>query len=149
MKCVVFKIYSLFNREEKWKFFLLLSAMFFVGIIEAAGIASIMPFMAVVANPQAVHTNKFLQYVYHRLGFSTVNEFLVLLGFSIFFVILISNASKAFVLRLELRFVHMRLYHLSRRLFYSYLTQPYVYFINQNTSIMGKNILQEVSKFTH
>jgi ABC-type multidrug transport system fused ATPase/permease subunit len=108
-----------------------------------------MPFMAVVSNPGVVATNRYLSWLYHSLGFSSINNFLIFLGVLFFFILLLSNAFKALVLWLELNFVHFRLFTISRRLFFRYMSQPYVFFLGQNTAILGKNILQEVSKFSH
>ena len=46
-----------------------------------AGVASIMPFMAVVANPEVVENNKYLLWAYLTFGFNSLNSFLVFLGF--------------------------------------------------------------------
>jgi len=42
------------------------------------------------------------------------------------------------------RFSWMRNYSISRRLLRNYLFQPYSFFLNQNSSLLGKNILSEV-----
>jgi len=143
------KIFSLLDRQERRQFFWLMFAIVIVGLIDVAGVASIMPFMAVVSSPEIVENNHYLFWCYQALGFTSVNSFLVFLGFLVFFVLLLSNTVKALVLFLELRFVHLRLYSLSRRLLFRYLARSYTFFLNQNTSVLGKNILQEVSKFTH
>ncbi len=143
------KISSLLTSKDKRQLLFLTFVIFIVALVEVCGIASIMPFMAVVANPEVIESNRYIALVYHRLGFSSTNQFLVFLGIVVFFIILMSNALKALCLWLELRFIHFRLYEISRRLLFSYLSRPYVYFLNQNTSILGKNILQEVSLFTH
>jgi ATP-binding cassette, subfamily B, bacterial PglK len=143
------KIYSLLSIKERKQFFLLVFVVILVGLIEVAGIASIMPFMAVVANPEVVESNRYLYWAYQFLGFTSTNDFLVFLGFLVFLTLLVSNTIKTFALYFELNFIHFRLYSLSRRLLFGYLSQPYVYFLNRNTAVLGKNILQEVSKFTH
>lgn len=146
---IVTKIFSLLSKQERRQFIRLAVAIVAVGIIEVAGIASIMPFMAVVSNPEVVEKNHYLYWAYQTFDFTSVTSFLISLGFLVFFIILLSNSFKALVLWLELKFIHFRLYNLSRRLFFSYLSKPYIFFLNQNTSIMGKNILQEVSEFSH
>lgn len=146
---LVKKIFSLLNGHERRKFLYLTTAMVAMGLIEVAGIASIMPFMAVVANPVVIEKTHYLSWAYQALGFASTNTFLIFLGLLVFFTLLVSNAIKALVLWLELNFIHFRLYSLSRRLLFSYLSQPYVFFLEQNTAILGKNILQEVSKFSH
>ncbi|WP_224981906.1 ABC transporter ATP-binding protein [Geomonas agri] len=143
------KIHALLTKEERRRFIFLVLFMIVMGLIDVAGIASIMPFMAVVANPKVIETNVYLSWAYHGFGFTSTTRFLISLGFVVFFTLLASNAMKAFVLYFELNFVHLRLYSLSRRLLESYLNQPYVYFLGQNTAVLSKNILQEVSKFCH
>lgn len=143
------KIILILNKKERRLLFWLSLAIIAVALIEVAGIASIMPFMAVVANPDVVEKNRYLHMVYHAVGFSSVDSFLVSLGCLVFITILTSNALKAMVLWFELNFIHFRLYSISRRLLFRYLSQPYVFFLNQNTAILGKNILQEVSEFSH
>jgi len=146
---IIKKIYGILSKKERKQFIWIVLIVVSVGIIDVAGIASIMPFMAVVANPDMVETNRYLHLVYVTLGFVSLNNFLVFLGFVVFFVLLLSNGIKVLALYFELNFVHHSLYSLSRRLLSSYLSQPYVFFLGQNTAVLGKNILQEVSKFTH
>lgn len=149
MLSILKRIYSLLDKKERRNFFSLILLMVIMGLIDVAGIASIMPFMAVVANPVVVEKNRYLSLAYQTLGFASTTNFLIFLGLLVFFTLLASNAMKALVLWAELRFVHFRLCSLSKRLLYSYLCQPYVFFLGQNTAILGKNILQEVSKFCH
>lgn len=143
------KIISVLTKQERRQLLWLSSVAILVALVEVAGVASIMPFMAVVSSPEVVKTNRYFYWAYQVLGFSSVNSFLVFLGFLVFFIILLSNIIKALVLRFELNFVHFRLYSISRRLLFSYLSQPYVFFLKQNTAVLGKNILQEVSQFAH
>jgi len=48
----------------------------------------------------------------------------------------------------EARFTSMRNFSISRRLLSTYLHQPYVFFLNKNTTELGKNILSEVVQVT-
>ena len=143
------KIYSVFDAKEKKQFFLLVVAMILVAMIEVAGIASIMPFMAVVTNPEVVQTNRFLFWVYDFLGFSSTTNFLIFLGVVVFVFILLSNVFKVLSLFLQLRFTHYRVYKLSQRLLFKYLNQPYIFFLNLNTAVLGRNILSEVNQFVN
>ena len=146
---VIKKIFSLLDRNERKQFLWLVLAVFVVAIIEVIGIASVMPFMAVVTNPEVVQTNRYLSWAYDFLGLDSVNSFLILLGVLVFIVIVLSNVFKSLALFLQLRFFHFRLYKLSQRLLFKYLSQPYIFFLNQNTAVLGRNILSEVNQFAH
>ena len=52
---------------------------------------------------------------------------------------------RAFTVYLKIRFVQNCDYNIGKRLTEAYLHQPYVWFLNQNSSELGKNILSEVS----
>ncbi|MBJ6749822.1 ABC transporter ATP-binding protein [Geomonas sp. Red421] len=143
------KILSLLTKHDRTLLCWLILSMAVVSLIDVAGVASIMPFMAVVGNPEVINSNDKLFKLYKFTGAKTTNDFLLILGGLVFVVIIFSNSVKALVLKYQLKFVHFRLYSVSRRLLYSYLLQPYTFYMNQNAAILCKNILQEVSLFCH
>jgi ATP-binding cassette, subfamily B, bacterial PglK len=149
MFSVTKKILSLLTRKERRQLFWLSMAILITALTEVAGIASIMPFMAVVGNPEVVETNQWISWVYQKGEFTSRNNFLIFLGFSVLFIIIVSNTVRAATTWLELKFVNNRNYSLSQRLFSQYLKSPYTFFLNQNTQILGKNLLQEVAHFIH
>jgi ATP-binding cassette, subfamily B, bacterial PglK len=142
-------IFSLLIGRERRQLVWLSLAIVVMGLVEVAGIASLMPFMAVVGNPEVVEKNQWLSWIYTAGSFSSTNRFLVFLGFLALFVIVASNACKAATTYFELRFINGTAYSLSRRMFFRYLTQPYAFFLNQNTQELGKNLLYEVFQFVN
>ena len=80
------------------------------------GVASIMPFMAVLANPEIIETNAMLNAVYQaagqHLGIATTEQFLFALGMLAF---------KALTTYAQLRFTLMREYSIGKRLVEGYL----------------------------
>jgi ABC-type bacteriocin/lantibiotic exporter with double-glycine peptidase domain len=116
------------------------------GLIEVAGIASIMPFLALITKPSLLETNKYLNWFYTTLNFQSANRFLIFVGIVVFIILIVSNVLVFLTMWGSERFSWMRTYTLSRRLLSSYLYQPYVFFLNRNTSILGKNILSEVQQ---
>jgi ABC-type bacteriocin/lantibiotic exporter with double-glycine peptidase domain len=126
---------------------LLLPALIVVGIVETLGIASITPFLALVAQPQAPQDmHPVLRSLYDGIGFSNGNSFLIFLGSMAMVAIVLSNAFSAFVVYLIHRFGLLQNHRLQARLFERYLTQPYAKFATRNTSELGKNIAIEVGE---
>ena len=123
---------------------LLLMAMVLVtGFLQMVGVASIMPFMSVAANPDVVETNRYLGLAYELLGFNDVTRFLYFLGLVVFIALMISIGFKALTSYAQVRFTEMRNYSLSRKLMAAYLRQPYDWFLNRNSADLGKTILSE------
>jgi len=116
-----------------------------MGLLDTAGVASIMPFMAVLANQQLVQTNSALSLLYSALGFSDLQHFLFALGMLVFVTLVASLAFKAVTTYAQLRFVLMREHAIARRLVAGYLHQPYSWFLNRHSADLGKNVLSEVN----
>ncbi|SFC96127.1 ABC-type bacteriocin/lantibiotic exporter, contains an N-terminal double-glycine peptidase domain [Thiohalospira halophila DSM 15071] len=140
------KLRDLLDARERRNAVLLFGMMLVMGLLEAVGIASVMPFISVVSNPGVVETNEYLNAVYTSLGFTSTDAFLLFLGGGVFVLVVGSLAFKALTNWAMARFTHMRNYTLSSRLLRGYLGQPYSFFLNRHSSDLGKSVLSEVGQ---
>ena len=124
----------------------LLCMILTMALLDAVGVASIMPFIAVLANPQLVETNALLAKVYETFNFTSTNLFLFSLGLLVFILLVLSLSLKAVTNYAQLRYTLLTEYSLGRRLVEGYLRQPYSWFLNKNSAVLGKNVLSEVSE---
>ncbi len=146
MKTLI-KISNLLSKDERRRAFFILIMVLFMALLDALGVASIMPFIAVLTNPDLIETNIIINKVYKYLNAFGVNsnqEFLFILGFFVFFILVFSLIFKAFLTYLQLRFTSMCEYGLSKRMTESYLNQPYSWFLSRHSADLGKTILSEV-----
>ena len=111
------KLHDLLGPRERRVALLLLGMILVLGLMEMAGVGSIMPFVAVLTDPQIVETNRYLSTVYNWLAFATPQEFLFFLGIFVFAVALISTVFKAMTNWLTVRFIRQERFVLSIRLF--------------------------------
>lgn len=116
-----------------------------MGVLAVAGVASIMPFMAVVGNPDIVSENRWLRMAYDRLGFQSTDGFLFGLGILTLLVIAISNGTGAFNAWVVARFQNGLVHEVSCSLFEKYLDQSYAFYLGRNSSALVKNVLSEVA----
>lgn len=142
------KLRQIFTRREKLQILVLLVAILVMSFTQALGIASVLPFIGLVMEPNLVFENNWLFMVYETLNFTSVSRFIIFTGIVMFTLIVISNAVSAVATWMNLHFVWMNNHRLSHRLFKKYLSMPYAYFINQNSSDLSKNILNEVNQLT-
>ena len=143
------KFFDLLTKQERKNAVFLLVMILIMALLDALGVASIMPFIAVLATPELLETNVFLKTIYNfsnSLGIKTVEQFLFLLGLLVLVILVSSLAFKAFVTYAQLRFALMREYSVGRRLVEGYLHQPYSWFLSRNSADLGKNILSEVNE---
>ena len=138
------KIRDLLDARERRNAVILFVMMLFMGLFEVIGVVSIMPFIAVLAKPDVVHTDNYLSTMYQFLGFSSTNNFLLFLGVMLFVLVVGSMAFRALTKWAAVRYVQMRNYSLSCRLLQGYLERPYSFFLNRHSADLGKTVLSEV-----
>lgn len=140
------KLSDLLLPHERRLCILVFCLMLLVAAVEVVGIASIFPFMGLLANPQSIHTNKFLAWLYRWIEPGSQESFLFMLGIGVFVLLVGSLALKAFGFNVQVRFAMMRNYSIGCRLVRAYLFQPYQWFLNRHTSDLSRIVLSEVSQ---
>jgi ABC-type multidrug transport system fused ATPase/permease subunit len=118
-------------------------------LLDMMGVASIVPFVAILSNPSLIETNSILITLFKILntfGITTIQEFFFILGILVFLLLIISIAVKAFVSYLQLNFTNMLEVSIGKRLIEAYLSQPYSWFLTRHSADLGRTILSEVNQ---
>ena len=142
------KLLFLLTPPERKRAGLLMGMILLMAFLDVLGVASILPFVAVLANPELVQTNVALNTAFinsRHIGIYNLEHFLFALGLLFFVLLITSLAFKALTIYAQTRFGLMSEYRISKRLVESYLHQPYSWFLNRHSADLGKNILSEVS----
>ena len=142
------KIFELLTPSERKKSYLLLLLIIVMALLDTIGIASILPFMTLLTNPELLETNIVLIELYkiaNKFGINEIGEFVLILGVFTFALLILSLTVKAITTYAQLRFTLMREFSIGKRLVEGYLRQPYSWFLSKNSSNLGKTILSEVS----
>jgi ABC-type multidrug transport system fused ATPase/permease subunit len=146
---VVRKILDLFEPRERWTLVGLFGLMVLVALVQTIGVASIMPFMSLVANPGMITENKWMRWFYDTVGFESTRDSLFYAGLLLLGIMAFSNASAALQQWLILRFTWRKHHRMSVRLLNQYLGEPYTFYLRQNTVGLATNILAEVREFVN
>ena len=142
------KLIYLLTPQERKKKYLLVLMILLMALLDMLGVASILPFMVVLTNPDISQTNAIMNYIFqiaNSFGIETNQQFLIALGILVFIILSLSLSFKALTFYFQLRFVAMLEYSIGKRLVEGYLNQPYSWFLNRNSVDLGKNILSEVA----
>lgn len=145
MKTVI-KLLELLSPDERAQAMFLLVVIVLMALLDTVGVASIMPFMAVLSNPELIQSNEILAVAYTTLGFTSTRSFLFFLGLIVFLFIVASLIFKSFATYLQVRFALMREHSIGRRLVEGYLHQPYSWFLNRHSAELETTILSEVNQ---
>lgn len=141
------KFLFLLSPNERKYSIILLFMILIMALIDMIGVASILPFITVLINPEIIERNIFLNFMYQKsnvFGVETSQQFLFALGILVFIILVISITFKALTSYLVLRFTQMLEFTISKRLVEGYLNQPYSWFLNRHSADLGKSILSEV-----
>ena len=143
------KTLSLLNPHERRNGILVLLLVIGMALLETVGIASVMPFLAVLGNPEMLDTNIVLIWLFNiakGAGIKSPDDFLILLGIGAFLLIVVSASYKIITHYIMNQYIEMRRHSISSRLLQNYLRQPYAYFLNRHSSEMSSAILSEVDQ---
>ena len=113
------KFLYLLTPQERRRASLLLLMITIMAILDMVGVASILPFMAVLTNPSLIETNFLLNTIFEAsnlFGVENYQQFLFFLGVVVFITLLISLSFKALTTYVQIRFVQMREYSIGKRL---------------------------------
>lgn len=139
------KLYDLLEPADRKGMWFLLVLTLAMAILDTVGIASVMPFISVLNNPDVVQTNPYLAAAYTWLGFSDDREFLFVLGLGTFVLLMTSVVFRSITLWAQLRFTNYGIHKTACRMVSTYLNQPYTWFLNRHSADLGTRVLSEVT----
>ena len=95
------KFLYILTPDERKSAVLLLLMILIMAFLEMLGVMSILPFMAVVVDPNIIETNFILNSIFHKtkvIGVESKKEFILILGLFVFFILVFLFRSKHFFL---------------------------------------------------
>lgn len=146
MKKSIKKILAILSPQHRRQFYRLLVVMVVMGVLEVAGIGSILPFIAAVANIDMVLENRYAHAVYEGLGFGNSESFVIFLGTVVLVLLITRGLFFALANWLMSRFTFSWRQQLSEQLLARYLAQPYPYFLTRNTLELKRKVCSEAER---
>jgi ATP-binding cassette, subfamily B, bacterial PglK len=138
------RMLELMSPAERRRLWWLTPVLTLNALMQVVGIASVMPFMALIASPDSIQDQPLLRWMYALFPFGSDVAFMVFIGVLVLVALVASNGFAALTQMLVLRYSWDMNHTLSVRMLRTYLYKPYAYFLNQNTAGLAKNILGEV-----
>lgn len=146
---IIRNIYAILNREQKRR--LVLMQMFFVlsALVQVVGIASVAPFIGIIANPDSIQTNKVLFWLYEKGGFDNNADFIFYFAILSITMIVISNATNALTLWVQLKFSIYLGSSLQRQLYEKFICQNYLFHKTHNYNKLIAIISTDAPRFIY
>jgi len=113
-----------------------------------SGVAAILPFFTVLADPGSVDHSAILRFLYNATGFADKRSFVIALGVAFAALVLLANAVNLLGALAMNRFAFQvgNAFHVA--LFSEYMSRGYGFHARTNTSTLASNVLHETGRVT-
>lgn len=144
---LLLKIIRLLNRREKIQCVIVIGLFFVTSLLEVAGLGFIFLYVKLILEPAQLQTIPPLLWLYDISGLKHV-YFMALLGLALMLLLGVKTIMALLCAWASFRFSLARMAGFSSDLFRIYLAKDYRYFLNQNSSGLKQNLLDEVQNST-
>ena len=92
------QLFSILTPKQRRQYFVLQFLVVAMAIVEIIGIASILPFMALVGDMSLINKEANLSYLYQLSGTSSETQFILILGIGVLVMLFISASVSMFTI---------------------------------------------------
>jgi ATP-binding cassette subfamily C protein len=122
------------------KLFGVLGLILFNGLLQLVGVSSVFPFFALAAAPDRIRNSKIGGHLLHYLPPMSTNHLLVLAGCFAIAMLVFASVGSLLSENLRIRYAYGFCHWLRGRLFESYASQPYAFFLRRNTAELNQRL---------
>ncbi|TYQ25771.1 ABC transporter ATP-binding protein [Pseudanabaena sp. UWO310] len=138
------KTLYLFSDREKIQIGIIFLMMLIGAGLETISVGLIPPFVALLGNPEIIEQKQVLSWLYHQLGASSHQIFLLWVSIALLCMYLFKNAYLAILTYWQYYFLYKKQIALSSRLLKSYLNSPYTFHLQRNSADLVRNVTAEI-----
>ena len=133
--------------QDRMALALVLAAAVVMALLEAVGIATILPFMQLVADPGMIEDKAWLRWIYDALGFTSTRQMLLWAGATALLLYTTAALFTLFTTWMIQRTVWSIAHRISMRLVDSYSRLPYEFFHTNSPPELIKKTVVDVNAF--
>ncbi|MDF2234567.1 ABC transporter ATP-binding protein [Albimonas sp. CAU 1670] len=140
---------DLLDARERRIFWVVLGLSILAGFANMVGVASVIPFLAVLASPEAADPSGGLGRIAQALGLGEARPSLLALGALVAVCYALAIAVRVATVYVLRRFCAMRVHTIGVKLLGRQLRQPYPWFLGRHSADLVKSTLAEVEYMVH
>ncbi len=141
-------IFSFFTQKDKNKFILITLFTIFLSLVEVIGVGAIMPFISVASDPSLIVSNKYYNYIYTHLHFTTFSDLIFISGFLLIAYYIFRCGINILYMYVLNRYCEYFSYNMASHIFNNYLRINYKDFCQQKTSSISKMLVTEMANLS-
>jgi ABC-type multidrug transport system fused ATPase/permease subunit len=145
---ILARIWQLLNARQRRRLAFLQLVSIAMAFSTVGGIAAVVPFFTVLADPTSIDHSRLLHWAYGSLGFATHAAFIAALGLGFIVIILVSNLVNllGFLAMSRFAFEIGDAFHIA--LFEEYLHRDFRFHLQANSATLASNVLHESARLT-
>ncbi len=141
------KITYVFDKKQKRQACFLLIKIVIGALFELLGVTAVLPFISLALSPNAINKNAYMSAIYDALGLDDPRLFLILLAGALIAIYVVKNIYLVYMNYSIYRFTYYNQRKLGYKLLRCYLSQPYAFFLKNNSAELTQNINTDVVQF--
>ena len=142
------ELFRLLTPSQRKRFYVLQILVTLVAILEIFSVASIIPFMALVADMNQLQEDGFIAQVYQSSGITSETQFMFLMGLCVLTILIISSFISIFTIWKLSMFAFSIGSEIADRLYTYYLRQDWLFHSEGSSAQLTKKIATETARVT-
>jgi len=138
---------SLLNRNQKWHGIIIVILLLINSFLDVFTIASVLPLVVLLLNPQFILSNKFLKSIYDIIGFNSSTDFFIAATCIVIVLFIIKNIVSYLIFHYQSKYAFSVSARLSKNMIDHFYTLPYLTITNSDTSIYLNRIVNIPASF--
>jgi len=142
-------LFSLLTTSQRKRFYLLQILVILMALSQIAGVASIIPFMALIADLNQLQQDTFIAQVYAASGLNSESQFVFWLGLSVLIMLFLASIISMYTTWRISIFANKIGVEIADRLYTHYLKQDWLFHASGSSAQLTKKIATECLRVNH
>jgi HlyD family secretion protein len=142
------QLFNLLSPKQRKNFYYLQGLVIVMAVMEIVGVASIVPFMALIGDISQLQKDSIFGNLFLASGVTSEFRFVLLVGFIVLMMLITASLISIFTIWRITKFAHNTGAELADRLYSHYLMQDWLFHASGNSSNLTKKIATETPRTT-
>jgi ATP-binding cassette subfamily B protein len=134
------------DQKEKRRFLLVLGGTFFVGLLETISIGSLVGYLLIISEPEILLSKIEIKFIHSVLSNLDYKDLIIYSSITLVLIFIFKNIIQIFFHYMEINFIKTIQIKFTKSIFQIFLLKPYIFHVNQNSSISINTILNETKR---
>lgn len=140
-------MFQIFEKKQKRQLIWLLLAIIAGAGVELVSISSVLPFVEMITDPDAMMDDQYVRFVSDVTGITQFSSLVILMCGLIITLFVIKNIYVVFLSNFQYRFTYHGLRDLSSKVMNGYMEKSYPFFLNHNSAELLKSVQTDTNMF--